>query len=329
MNDKRQVQPKEDRFKFTKSFVAKLVLGLIFFVLTLIISSNLIFKEFPLFGIKFLGELLLSFTLGVFGFHTVPLIAEKAKYWIEAFIQSAVSNIVWDFWEQQSKRMQTAKRRRQKEKQLGDKKKLAEKYENSVLLDTSVLIDGRIINIAKVGFFPGLSALILNVVINELHALSDSADDLKRLKGRRGLDNIEALKKVARVKVVKEELGKRDTHEVDKRLLSFAKKLNLSVMTLDFNLNKVAKTQNIKVLNLNELMESIKPELIPGEKLKVKIIQKGKEKNQGVAYLPDGTMIVVEDGKNKVGEEASVEVSRLIQSPAGKIIFAVLVPQLS
>ncbi len=322
LNEDTKPKIKKDEFKLTTGFVVKVLLGVLFYTLTFILSNTLIFKAYPFLNIPFFGEFILATALGLFGFHTVPLIFFSTKRWIEAFIQAAVSNIVWDFWEQQSKRMQTARRRRQRDRHQSDKKRMQEKYEGGVVIDTSILIDGRIINIAKAGFFPGTQALILNSVINELHALSDSADDLKRQKGRRGLDNIEELKKITRAKVIKEDLGKKDTLEVDKRLLFFAKNLGLRLMTLDFNLNKVAKTQNVKVLNLNELVESIKPEMIPGEKVKVKVVQKGKSKKQGVAYLPDGTMIVVEDGEPFVGEEVEVEVSRLIQSPAGKMIFS-------
>lgn len=323
-NENKKPNNGKQDFELTTEFVIKVVLGVIFYTLTFILSNTLIFKAYPFLNVPFLGEFILALALGLFGFHTVPLIFFSTKRWIEAFIQAAVSNIVWDFWEQQSKRMQTARRRRQKDRHQQSKKRMQEKYEGGLVIDTSILIDGRIINIAKAGFFPGTQALVINSVINELHALSDSSDDLKRQKGRRGLDNVEELKKVVKTKVIKEELGKKDSLEVDKRLLFFAKSLGLRLMTLDFNLNKVARTQNITVLNLNELAESIKPEMIPGEKVRVKIVQKGKSKKQGVAYLADGTMIVVEDGEPYVGDEVDVEVSRLIQSPAGKMIFTKL-----
>lgn len=323
LNEEIKIQPKKPQFKVTKNFVARVLLGISFFTLTFIISNTLIFRQYPLLGITFLGELLMSSALGVFGFHTVPIILTKTKNWFETFLKSVVSSIVWDFWDQQSQRMRTARRRRQKESAKTSKKKLTEKYENSVLIDTSVLIDGRIINLSKSGFFPATTALILNDVLSELHLLSDSADDLKRQKGRRGLDNVEELKKLIKVRIVKYDIpGKDKPADVDKRLLNFSKHLNLRLMTLDFNLNKVAKAQNIRVLNLNDLVEAVKAELIPGEKIKVKVLQKGKEKNQGVAYLPDGTMIVVENGLENLGDTVEVEVSRLIQSPAGKIIFS-------
>ncbi len=323
MNEEVKTQQKNTQFKLTKGFIARLILGLSFFTLTFIISNTLIFKQYPLFNVRFLGELLMATALGVFGFHTVPIILTKSKNWFETFLKSVVSSIVWDFWDQQSQRMRTARRKRQKESVKSSKKKLSEKYEDSILIDTSVLIDGRIVNLSKSGFFPATTALILNDVLSELHLLSDNSDDLKRQKGRRGLDNVEELKKSIKVRIVKYDIpDKEKSREVDKRLLNFAKHLNLRLMTLDFNLNKVAKAQNIKVLNLNDLVEAIKTELIPGEKIKVKVLQKGKEKNQGVAYLPDGTMIVVENGINSLGDTVEVEVSRLIQSPAGKIIFS-------
>jgi uncharacterized protein YacL len=323
LNEEIKKQQKRMQFKLTKNFVARLLLGLSFFTLTFIISNTLIFREYPLFEIRFLGELLMATALGVFGFHTVPIILSKLRNWFETFLKSVVSSIVWDFWDQQSQRMRTARRKKQKESAKVSQKKLTEKYEDAILIDTSVLIDGRIVNLAKAGFFPASTALILNDVLNELHLLSDNADDMKRQKGRRGLDIVEDLKKSLKVKIVKYDIqDKENSQEVDKRLLSFAKHLSLRLMTLDFNLNKVAKAQNIKVLNINDLVEAVKSELIPGEKIKVKVLQKGKEKNQGVAYLPDGTMIVIENGIGNLGETVEVEVSRLIQSPAGKIIFS-------
>ncbi len=308
------------RTNVTRIFIHSL-LGAVFFIAGFNFSNTVFFNEHPLFEIPFLAEILISFAFAAFGFHTVPILYERLKERIENILQTTVSKIVWDFWEQQSRRMQTSHRARQREKKRETDAKLKQTYDGSIFLDTSVLIDGRVVDIAKTGFL-GSSLTLPQVVLNELHLISDSEDDLKRQRGRRGLDIIEDLKKIVKVSIYPHSKGKNTI--VDKELIQLTKKHKASLMTVDFNLNKVAKIEGIKVLNINDLVNALKPAVLPGEKLKIKIVQKGKEKTQGVGYLEDGTMVVVEEAKNLIGKTVDTVVSRLIQTPAGKMIFTML-----
>lgn len=195
---------------------------------------------------------------------------------------------------------------------------------SSKLLDTSVLIDGRIQQIANTGFIEG-DIIVPNFVLKELQVIADSADDLKRERGRRGLDIVQALRESDKIVFKNSDKDFNDTTEVDIKLLKYANETGATIITNDFNLNKLAVVQGIKVLNINELANSVKTVVIPGEKLIVSIIKEGKEKNQGLAYLEDGTMIVVEDGRDKIGETVQVTVSTVLQTAAGKMIFTKLV----
>ncbi|OGD86812.1 hypothetical protein A2870_04265 [Candidatus Curtissbacteria bacterium RIFCSPHIGHO2_01_FULL_41_11] len=200
------------------------------------------------------------------------------------------------------------------------RKKKNGKYINPLVVDTSVLIDGRISDVIKTGFIFG-SLLVIPSVVSELHTLSDSADELKRAKGRRGLDILKSLKSEKKVKLeVLKEDPSGDT--VDDKLITLGRKLRGQVMTMDFNLNKVAAVKGVSVLNLNELINALKTAVLPHEILTIQVKSHGKGKNQGVGYLPDGTMVVVEDGAEAIGKSLNVVVLRVIQTAAGKMIFA-------
>ena len=189
------------------------------------------------------------------------------------------------------------------------------------LLDTSVIIDGRIKELCATGFIDG--PLIVPVfVLNELQIISDSADGMKRNRGRRGLDILKEIQdaKLVPIEIVEDDYD--DLHEVDSKLMRLALEKQWKLMTNDFNLNKVARVQGIKVLNLNELANVLKPALIAGEWIRVQVMKEGKEVQQGVAYLDDGTMIVVEDGRPYVGQEVEVMVTSILQTSAGRMIFA-------
>ena len=189
------------------------------------------------------------------------------------------------------------------------------------LLDTSVIIDGRIKELCNTGFIEG-PLMVPLFVLNELQIISDSADATKRNRGRRGLDILKEMqdaKKVA-IEVVEDDYD--DLTEVDSKLMRLALDKQWKLMTNDFNLNKVARVQGIEVLNLNELANVLKPALIAGEWIRVQIMKEGKEIHQGVAYLDDGTMIVVEDGKPYVGQTVEVMVTSILQTSAGRMIFA-------
>ena len=188
-----------------------------------------------------------------------------------------------------------------------------------MILDTSAIIDGRILDIAKTGFLYGL-VMVPNFVLTELQQVADSADNLKRARGRKGFETIEQLKKIPGINVQvwdKEVAGK----QVDDKLLRLGKILKGRVITCDFNLNRVASVSGVTVLNVNELSNALKTVAIPGESLKIKVIHEGKDKDQGVGYLADGTMVVIQNGAEQIGQEISIEVTRMLQIPAGRMIF--------
>ncbi len=191
------------------------------------------------------------------------------------------------------------------------------------LLDTNVIIDGRITEICRTGFVEG-ALYIPGFVLEELHLIADSADSIRRARGRRGLDILALLQKeLKNVRVFDRYKSPMPRSEaVDMKLVRLAKELGASIITNDFNLNKVASLQGITVLNVNELATAVKPAVLPGEEMTVTIVREGKELNQGVAYLEDGTMVVVEGGKAHMNETLPVVVSSLLQTVAGKMIFA-------
>lgn len=196
--------------------------------------------------------------------------------------------------------------------------------EKDILVDTSVLIDGRIVDIAETGFVPG-RLTVPKFILSELQNIADSDEGLRRTKGRRGLDSLNDLKKKHGLKVIPApDKVKENNDPVDEKLVHMARIIKADVITNDFNLNKVAKVEGVKVLNINELNQAIRPVILPGEEMKIKIVQEGKEKEQGVGYLSDGTMIVVERGMKLVGETVKIEIKRVIQTAAGKMFFATL-----
>lgn len=191
--------------------------------------------------------------------------------------------------------------------------------EFSVVLDTSVLIDGRIENIVETGFIPGI-LLVPQVVLKELQKLADARDPMKRSKGKRGLDVLAKLRNQPRVKItIIQDPQTEDA--VDTELIRLAQKHNAHLLTLDYNLNQIAHIRGVRVLNINALASALRPVLLPGESLMVSVIQKGKEPGQGVGYLPDGTMIIVEGGDGLVDHEVECEVARIYQTVSGKIVF--------
>lgn len=189
------------------------------------------------------------------------------------------------------------------------------------ILDTSVIIDGRIFDICKTGFIEG-PLVIPSFVLEELRHIADSSDVLKRNRGRRGLDILNRIQKELDIPVEIYEKDFDDVAEVDTKLLKLARILNGKIITNDYNLNKVAEFQGVAVLNINELANAMKPIVLPGEEMVVQVVKDGKEVGQGVAYLDDGTMIVVDGGKKHVGETIGVLVTSVLQTAAGRMIFA-------
>ncbi|GFN33392.1 PIN/TRAM domain-containing protein [Paenibacillus xylaniclasticus] len=195
------------------------------------------------------------------------------------------------------------------------------RYEEHKILDTSVIIDGRIADICKTGFIEG-TLVIPEFVLEELQHIADSSDLLKRNRGRRGLDILNKIQKELDVRVLIYEGDFEEIGEVDSKLVKLAKALGGKVVTNDFNLNKVCELQGVSVLNINDLANAVKPVVLPGEEIVVQVIKDGKEHGQGVAYLDDGTMIVVEGGRDYIGTTMEVLVTSVLQTSAGRMIFA-------
>jgi uncharacterized protein YacL len=188
------------------------------------------------------------------------------------------------------------------------------------ILDTSVIIDGRIADVCETGFLDG-TLVIPQFVLKELQLVADSADSMKRNRGRRGLDILQKIQKMAGMDVTISDIDFPDVREVDLKLIELARTLRGKIVTNDFNLNKVAQLRGVDVLNINELANALKPVVLPGEFMKVFILKEGKEYNQGVAYLDDGTMVVVDNARRMISKNIDVVVTSVLQTTAGKMIF--------
>ena len=191
----------------------------------------------------------------------------------------------------------------------------------TILLDTSVIIDGRIADIARTGFLVG-TLIIPRFVLNELQFIADSADSLRRQRGRRGIEVISQLQKDTSIPLRINDIDVEGVREVDDKLVVLARQLRWPILTNDYNLNRIAELQGVTVLNVNELANAVKLVLLPGEALTVNLIQEGKEIGQGVGYLDDGTMVVVEDGRGHLDQNVAVTVTKVLQTAAGRMIFA-------
>ena len=194
----------------------------------------------------------------------------------------------------------------------------AESYK---LLDTSVIIDGRIADITETGFLEG-TLVIPQFILRELQHIADSSDPLKRNRGRRGLDILQKIQKKVDIRVEISDMEFPEIREVDNKLLAMAKALHAKIVTNDFNLNKVAELHGVGVLNINELTNALRPVVLPGEDMRVYVLKEGKEYNQGIAYLDDGTMVVVDNGRRHIGQTIDVCVTSVLQTTAGRMIFS-------
>lgn len=276
-----------------------------------LIISNLIglaFRDIPLIGPYI--PVILSAILGYLG---TDLMVRKRKD-------------IFDYWHERITALNHSKKTHEDAKE-EKKENLPSLFghintpKNMKLLDTSVIIDGRIEDICKTGFLEG--PLVVPIfVLEELQRLSDSADDLKRGKGRRGLEILKKMQDNPKIELILVSKDYDDIEGVDSKLVKMALENLWSLVTNDYNLNQVASLQNIKVLNLNELANAMKPVRIPGEKITVKVLKQGKEKDQGVAYLEDGTMIVIENAKQFVDQTIEIIVTSVLQTSAGRMIFA-------
>ncbi|WP_019227620.1 PIN/TRAM domain-containing protein [Sedimentibacter sp. B4] len=268
-------------------------LGLIVgFVIAFLISQ-------PFADIKYVGTIVSILSYLLFGYLGIKISTRKKD------------DVIWP--QLNLKKVQPVKKDKSAKKEIVSPK----------ILDTSVIIDGRISDICKTGFVEG-TLVIPEFVLKELRHIADSSDSLKRNRGRRGLDILNILQKDDTVNVLIESKDYGDNIEVDVKLLKLAKELGGKVLTNDFNLNKVAEFQGVEVLNINELANAVKPIVLPGEEMTVMVVKDGKESGQGLAYLDDGTMIVVEGGKKCIGDSVVVTVTSVLQTAAGRMIFAKL-----
>ncbi|HXF61111.1 MAG TPA: PIN domain-containing protein [Caldilineaceae bacterium] len=192
----------------------------------------------------------------------------------------------------------------------------------ALLLDTSVIIDGRIADVADTGFLLG-RLMVPRFVLNELQYIADSSDTLRRNRGRRGLEMLDRLQQSDNIQIEFLDMDPQDAQQVDDKLISLARDLGAAIITNDYNLNRVARLQGVKILNINELANAVKSVFLPGEELPIKIIQMGKEIGQGVGYLEDGTMVVVENGRQFLNQEVLVQVTKVLQTNAGRLVFAI------
>lgn len=202
--------------------------------------------------------------------------------------------------------------------------KRQELKEEVVIVDTSSIIDGRILDLVKTGFIE-VQFNIPRFVLNELHALADSTDHMKRQKGKRGIEILHSLKKEQYIEVVISEEDIKDVKTVDEKLIRLAQITDAKVLTTDYNLNRIAQLQGVRVLNINDLANALKPTFAAGEQFPIKLIKEGKEQNQAIGYLEDGTMVVVENARRLIGKTVNIEVTSVLQSPSGRIVFTKLV----
>ncbi len=266
----------------------------------------------PISNVSYLEavSILIGLGLGVAGVYLIPVVTKWFRDFTRFFSRRVAAEVISQL---HIPKMPNVRGDREKKEQ-------PKKWVNPMLIDTSALIDGRIADVLQSGFVSG-TILIPDFILLELQHIADSADDLKRSRGRRGLEILETIKNMDLVDSEVYETGQTSLKNVDDRLLKLGKSLKAKIITNDYNLNKIATVSGVKILNVNELANIVKTPMIPGEEIEVKVIQEGKEKTQGVGYLPDGTMIVVENGSGYLGRKVKAKVSRVIQTVAGRMIF--------
>ncbi len=202
--------------------------------------------------------------------------------------------------------------------------KRQEMREGFIVVDTSSIIDGRVLDIVKTGFVEA-KFIVPRFVLNELHALADSTDHMKRQKGKRGIEILHSLKKESNIEVQISDKPVESAKSVDEKIVRLAQEIDAEVLTTDYNLNRIAQLQGVKVLNINDLANALKPTFIAGQRFSIKLIKEGKEHNQAIGYLEDGTMVVVENSRRLIGKNVLVEVTSVLQSSSGRIVFTKLV----
>lgn len=268
--------------------------------------TDLTFPDVNILGTTVFIPAIAAFLLGAVGVFLVPAMTAVVRHWFATFVRVLARELLAQIPFPRLNRPESEE---------------VKHYHNPMILDTSAIIDGRIVEVAKTGFLDG-TIIVPRFILGELQHIADSADPLRRNRGRRGFEVIEELKGIGDgIKVEVSGLDFPKVKKADDKLVQLGRRLKAKVVTTDYNLNKVARITGVKILNVNELANSIKTVVLPGEAMSVKVIQAGKEREQGVGYLPDGTMIVVEGGSRLLGQTVETEVARVFQTVAGRMIF--------
>lgn len=294
---------------------ARAIISSVVLLITFIVTLTLVPDTNPVTLIDVLRIAIPAIIAGIF-FLLFPFIAQLSRELTGLFIKHVANEI--------SSQISTIGSAIPHRKSTGRRKAKKHQFVNPMVLDTSAIIDGRIEYLLATGFIYG-TFILPNFILLELQNVADSASTMKRQRGRRGLEVLESIRELSRrlgmfQLTVVEDDPKR-IKSIDQKLIKVAKRYRASIVTCDYNLNKVATVSGIHVLNVNELVNAVKTVTLPGESISVKVVQKGKEKEQGVGYLEDGTMVVVEDGQVYVGSTVSIRVARVIQTSAGRMIF--------
>lgn len=303
------------RFRFSINLMLRLTLAFIFALFAFIFSE--VVPDLPPFNHNFI-RVAITLWSGLLGYGVFPDLAQKVSLATIRLSNEVVERVTTE--------VTTQMMRMGGRTPVGQPTSLSLQPTGTVsismpvIVDTSAIIDGRLLDIAKTGFLFG-TLLIPTFVLTEIQQVSDSSDPLKRARGRQGFDTLEDLKKI---KLLRVEIwqGEVTAKAVDDKLIKLAKQLHGKILTTDFNLNRVASISGVTVLNINDLANAIKTVAVPGESLKIKLVHIGKDPKQAVGYLTDGTMVVVEDGGDQLGQEIEVQVTRMLQSSAGRMIFA-------
>lgn len=297
------------------TFILRLILALTFATIAVIFSE--LIPEIPGTNTLLVKVLVTALSAWI-GFLIFPDIARSVKTVSITFFNFVAHRLSQEFMNQLMKLPRARLPFGHQTPQIGQVQ-----LTRPLILDTSSIIDGRILDVCKTGFISGLM-LVPRFVLSELQQVSDSKDDLKRQRGRRGFDTLEELKKIKNIKIEvwdKEQGGK----GVDDKLLNLSKSLNGKIITCDFNLARLAESLGVSTLNINDLANSLKTFCLPGERIEIKIVHLGKDPSQGVGYLPDGTMVVVSDAASLIGKTLKVEVTKTLQIPQGRMIFGKLI----
>ena len=297
--------------------------------------SHFAFYENYAFLYKWFGEAIIASATFLFIYFLGKPIIFFIGGWVETLIKNTVTNILYDFWINQSAKLYESFKKSSGSDSLieGEIDPEINKYKTEIsplVLDTSAIIDGRILGVLKAGFLEG-KIIVTQSAVDELKHMADKKNDnLKRDKGRRGLDILSQIKKASgrnNFEVVNIKAPKKVNGAVDKSILEFCVKINARIATLDFNLNKESRVYGVKVLNVNRLANEIKMNLAPGDVVLLKLLQEGKENGQSVGYLEDGTMIVVRESLTFLGEHREVVIEKVIQTDAGRMVFAHLLKE--